>query len=86
MESLPDERLVYFGDTARLPYGTKSKGTVTRFAREIVSFLMGKNPKMIVAACNTASAVALPELREEFEIPVLGVVIPGARAAAGGRR
>jgi glutamate racemase len=58
-ERLPDERIVYFGDTARLPYGTKSRETVTRFSREIVGFLMSKNPKMIVVACNTASAYSL---------------------------
>jgi glutamate racemase len=86
MESLPDERLVYFGDTARLPYGTKSKGTVTRFAREIVSFLMGKHPKMIVAACNTASAYSLPELQSALDIPVVGVIEPGAAAAVKATR
>jgi glutamate racemase len=81
MDRLPDERLIYFGDTARLPYGTKSRGTVTRFAREIVSFLMGKSPKMIVVACNTASAYSLPELQSQLDIPVVGVIEPGAKAA-----
>jgi glutamate racemase len=78
---LPKESIVYFGDTARLPYGTKSKETVTRFSREIVRFLMTKNPKLIVVACNTASAYSLPVLRSMVDIPVVGVVEPGAKAA-----
>jgi glutamate racemase len=78
---LPRERLVYFGDTARLPYGTKSRETVTRFAREIVDFLMTKDPKAIVVACNTASAYSLPVIREMVNIPVVVVVEPGAEAA-----
>jgi glutamate racemase len=78
---LPNESVVYFGDTARLPYGTKSKETVTRFSREIVEFLMTKNPKLIVVACNTASAYSLPVLRSMVDVPVVGVVEPGAEAA-----
>jgi glutamate racemase len=78
---LPGERTIYFGDTARLPYGTKSRETVTRFSREIVEFLKTKNPKMIVVACNTASAYSLPVIRDMVDIPVLGVVEPGAEAA-----
>lgn len=78
---LPKESVVYFGDTARLPYGTKSKDTVTRFSQEIVRFLMTKNPKVIVVACNTASAYSLPVLRSMVDIPVVGVVEPGAKAA-----
>jgi glutamate racemase len=78
---LPEESVVYFGDTARLPYGTKSKETVTRFSEEIVRFLMTKNPKLIVVACNTASAYSLPVLRSMVDIPVVGVVEPGAKAA-----
>jgi glutamate racemase len=81
MKSLPSERLIYFGDTARLPYGTKSRSTVTRFAREIAGFLLGKNPKVIVVACNTASAYSLPELQSAVDIPVVGVIEPGAGAA-----
>ena len=81
MEKLPSERLIYFGDTARLPYGTKSKVTVTRFSREIVSFLMSKNPKMIVVACNTASAVSLDYLRNIIRLPLIGVVESGALGA-----
>jgi len=78
---LPKESVVYFGDTARLPYGTKSKETVTRFSREIVRFLMTKNPKLIVVACNTASAYSLPVIRSMVDVPVVGVVEPGAKAA-----
>jgi len=85
-DRLPDERIIYFGDTARLPYGTKSKDTITRFSREIVEFLMGKNPKMIVVACNTASAYSLGDLKRAVDIPVIGVIEPGARAAVRATR
>lgn len=85
-DRLPDERIIYFGDTARLPYGTKSKETITRFSREIVEFLMGKNPKMIVVACNTASAYSLGDLKRAVDIPVVGVIEPGARAAVRATR
>jgi len=78
---LPNERIVYFGDTARVPYGTKSMQTVTRFAREICEFLLRFDPKMIVVACNTVSAVALEELESVLTVPVCGVVDPGARQA-----
>jgi glutamate racemase len=79
---LPSERLVYLGDTARLPYGTKSAETVTRYAVQATRALMRFEPKMIVIACNTASAVALPVLTAAYaQIPVVGVVEPGARAA-----
>ncbi len=81
MRQIPDERIVYFGDTARVPYGSKSKETVTRYSRQIVRFLKKQNVKAIVAACNTASAYALDEIEHELDIPVLGVVKPGARAA-----
>ncbi len=79
---LPGEDIVYFGDSARLPYGTKSPETVMRFSRQNLSFLKDKNVKLIVVACNTASSVALPALEEEEDIPVIGVLLPGARAAA----
>jgi len=85
-DRLPDERIIYFGDTARLPYGTKSKDTITRFSREIVEFLMGMNPKMIVVACNTASAYSLGDLKRAVDIPVIGVIEPGARAAVRATR
>lgn len=78
---LPQERLVYLGDTARVPYGTKSPETVCRYAVEAAAFLVNRGVKMLVVACNTASAVALPQLRERFRIPVVGVLGPGARAA-----
>jgi len=79
---LPSERLVYLGDTARLPYGTKSAETVTRYAVQATRMLMRFEPKMIVIACNTASAVALPVLAAAYaNLPVVGVVEPGARAA-----
>lgn len=78
---LPAEHLVYFGDTARVPYGTKSSATVTRFALENCAFLLRFNPKLIVAACNTASAAGLEALREALPVPVCGVVEPGAAAA-----
>ncbi|MEF9945280.1 MAG: glutamate racemase [Lachnospiraceae bacterium] len=81
MRQLPEENLVYFGDTARVPYGSKSKDTIIRYARQIIRFLQTQNVKAIVIACNTASALALDVVREECEIPVLGVILPGARAA-----
>jgi len=78
---LPHETIVYFGDTARVPYGTKSPETVARFAREILAFLMRLTPKCVVAACNTVSAVGLPGIAGSQSIPVIGVVRPGAEAA-----
>ena len=78
---LPNETLCYFGDTARVPYGTKSADTVKRYSVEITRFLQSHDVKMIVVACNTASSCALPEIRSVFDGPVLGVVEPGVRAA-----
>jgi len=78
---LPHEQIVYFGDTARVPYGTKSQPTVVQFALETAGFLLQFEPKLIVAACNTASALALDELMQALPVPVIGVVEPGARAA-----
>jgi glutamate racemase len=86
MGQLPGESLVYFGDTARVPYGPKSPETVRRYSREITSFLLEQGVKAIVVACNTATAHALPVLREELEVPVIGVVEPGARAAVRATR
>ncbi len=80
---LPHESLVYFGDTARVPYGNKSPDTVRRYAREILRFLLDRDVKLVVVACNTASAHALEELRRVSPLPVEGVVVPGARAAVG---
>jgi glutamate racemase len=79
---LPAEDLIYFGDTARLPYGTKSPATVTSFVRQIIQFLLPHNPKHIVLACNTATALALPAIVQEFPgLSISGVIDPGARAA-----
>jgi glutamate racemase len=82
MEALPALDTVYLGDTARVPYGTKSAEVVTQYSLRNARFLIRQEIEMLVVACNTASAVALPALRAELPIPVLGVVEPGARAAA----
>ncbi|MFQ9509817.1 MAG: glutamate racemase [Lachnospiraceae bacterium] len=82
MRQIPDERIVYFGDTARVPYGSKSKDTIIKYSRQIVRFLMTQNVKAIVVACNTASAFALEAISGEIDIPMIGVVKPGARVAA----
>jgi len=79
--TLPGESVVYFGDTARLPYGAKSRETVTRFAMEIASFLVRQNVKCLVVACNTASSYALDTLTRSLDLPVIGVIEPAARAA-----
>ncbi len=78
---LPNENTVYLGDTARVPYGSKSKEAIERYSFEIADFLQKRGIKMLVAACNTASAYAVPRLKEELDIPVIGVIEPGARAA-----
>ena len=79
--ALPHEDLLYLGDTARVPYGTKSPATVVRFACEDTGFLVGRDVKAVVVACNTASAWALEVLQERFALPVFGVILPGAAAA-----
>ncbi len=81
MKRLPQEDLLYFGDTARVPYGIKSAETVTRYSMEITRFLMEQQIKLLIVACNTASSVALSALQSAFTIPVLGVLLPGAKAA-----
>ena len=81
MRQLPNESIVYFGDTARVPYGSKSKGTIIKYSKQIVRFLLTKNVKAIVIACNTASALALDELQKEFDLPIIGVVKRGAKTA-----
>lgn len=81
MRQLPGENVIYFGDTARVPYGSKSPDTVIRYSKQIVNFLMTKDVKAIVIACNTASAVALEVLEKELSIPIIGVVEPGAKTA-----
>ena len=82
MHQIPNEKIIYFGDTARVPYGNKSKDTVLRFSRQIVRFLKTQEVKAIVIACNTASAYALPDIEKEIDIPIIGVVRPGAKVAA----
>lgn len=81
VEQLPGEDIVYFGDTARIPYGTRSKETVIKYVMQSINFLMTKDIKAIVIGCNTASALALYEAQMEFDIPIVGVIDPGARAA-----
>lgn len=78
---IPNESFVYFGDTARVPYGSKSKETIIRYSRQIVRFLQTKKVKAIVVACNTASAFALDTIEKELDIPAIGVVKPGAKSA-----
>ena len=80
-KELPRENIVYFGDTARVPYGTKSKETITRFSIDNVHFLEGFKVKMVIVACNTASSLSLEALQRKFSIPVIGVIEPGAQAA-----
>ena len=80
-ERLPNERFVYLGDTARVPYGTKSLATVERYAVENSKFLEAHGIKLLVVACNTASALALPAIRRAIRVPVIGVIEPGSRAA-----
>jgi glutamate racemase len=86
MRLLPAESLVYFGDTARVPYGPKSPDTVRRYSHEIAAWLLEQGVKAIVVACNTATAHALPMLEGELDVPVIGVVEPGARAAVRASR
>ncbi len=82
MRQIPNETIIYFGDTARVPYGSKSKKTIITYSRQIVRFLQTYGVKAIVIACNTASAFALETIEKEITIPVIGVVKPGAKAAA----
>jgi glutamate racemase len=84
--ALPREDVVYLGDTGRYPYGTKSAETVTRYSVENVEFLVARGIKLLVVACNTASAVALGALEERFPVPIVGVIEPGARAAVAKTR
>ncbi|MBO5352555.1 MAG: glutamate racemase [Lachnospiraceae bacterium] len=82
MNALPAESIVYYGDTARVPYGNKSAETITAYSRQIAKFLMTQDVKAIVVACNTISALALETIKAEFEVPFIGVVKPGAKMAA----
>jgi glutamate racemase len=81
MRQLPQEKILYFGDTARTPYGPRSPQEVIQFTHQIVDYLLHYQPKMVVIACNTATAVALDEIRARLPIPVVGVIHPGARTA-----
>ncbi|WP_342432508.1 glutamate racemase [Neobacillus sp. FSL H8-0543] len=81
MRQLPNEKIIYLGDTARCPYGPRTVKEVKKFTWELTTFLLQKNIKMLVIACNTATAAVLDEIRNELSIPVLGVIYPGARAA-----
>ena len=81
LRNLPNEKIIYFGDTARVPYGNKSAETIIRYSKQIARFLLSKNVKAITIACNTASALALDAVRAELDIPIIGVVEPGAHAA-----
>ncbi len=83
VKALPGEEIIYFGDTARVPYGSKSRRTIIRFSLENGLFLDKHNVKLIVVACNTSSSVSLPALRRKFKIPVIGVIAPGASDAVG---
>lgn len=78
---LPNENIIYFGDTARVPYGSKSNATVIDYSLQDANFLLKKNVKMVVVACNTASSIALGVLRDKLEVPVIGMIEPGAKAA-----
>jgi glutamate racemase len=78
---LPQESILYFADTARLPYGTRASGEILQFVREIITWLVEQDVKMVLMACNTSSALALDEVRSEFDVPILGLILPGARAA-----
>lgn len=78
---LPNESILYFGDTARLPYGTRSQTEIIQFVREILTWMTDQGVKMVIMACNTSSALAIETVRQEFAVPILGVILPGARAA-----
>lgn len=86
VRALPNESIIYFGDTARVPYGPKSPDTVARYSREACEFLLARGVKLIVIACNTATAHAGEQLRDSLPVPVIGVIEPGARAAAAATR
>jgi glutamate racemase len=78
---LPNEDIIYFGDTARVPYGTKSPTTITQFAMQNTKFLVDRNVKMIIVACHSVSSVCLDDLKKTFDLPIIGVIEPGAKAA-----
>ncbi|MEM8828188.1 MAG: glutamate racemase [Cyanobacteria bacterium P01_G01_bin.19] len=78
---MPKESLLYFADSARLPYGTRSQSEILDFVREILDWMCDRDVKMIIMACNTSSALALEAVRQEYDVPILGVILPGAKAA-----
>lgn len=82
ISSLPSENIVYFGDTARVPYGSKSNATVVEYSLQDAKFLINKNVKAIVVACNTASSIALNDLKKNFTVPIIGMIEPGAKLAS----
>ena len=86
MRQMPNEKIVYFGDTARVPYGSKSRDTVLKYSQQIVRFLLEQKVKAIAVACNTASAYALPVIEKDCPVPVIGVIRPGARTAVDATR
>lgn len=79
--TLPNENIIYFGDTARVPYGSKSNATVIEYSIQNTKLLLGKNVKAVIVACNTASSIAIPKLKEHFNIPIIGMIEPGAKMA-----
>jgi len=81
LHELPNEKIIYFGDTARVPYGTKSKRTIVRFSLENILFLLEKKVKLVVVACNTSSSLALPVIKRNFNIPIVGVIEPAVKSA-----
>ena len=84
--TLPNENIIYFGDTARVPYGSKSNSTVIEYSIQNTNFLLSKDVKAIIVACNTASSVAIPELKSKFDLPIIGMIEPGASMACNGYR
>ena len=82
LSKMPGENIVYFGDTGRVPYGSRSRETITRYVRDDIEFLLEKDVKLIIAACGTASAVALPTIKDDYPVPITGVVEPACHAAA----
>ena len=79
--TLPNENIIYFGDTARVPYGSKSNSTVIEYSIQNTKFLLGKNVKAVIVACNTASSIAIPDLKKIFDIPIIGMIEPGSKMA-----
>ena len=80
-KQLPQERIVYFGDTARMPYGPRPQAEVRSFASQIIRFLLTQDVKLVIVACNTATAAGLPAYQQTYDLPIIGVIEPGARAA-----